>query len=61
MSCHATKAAAATRSDRTASACPVQDKDCVSCHMPKVEVPEIHSTFTDHRIRIARAGAPFPE
>jgi Cytochrome c554 and c-prime len=60
-SCHATKAAAATPSGRTASACPVQDKDCVSCHMPKVEVPEIHSTFTDHRIRIVRAGAPFPE
>jgi hypothetical protein len=29
--------------------------------MPKVYVKEMHDTFTDHRIRIARAGEPFPE
>jgi hypothetical protein len=28
--------------------------------MPKVEVPGTHFKFTDHRIRIARAGEPFP-
>jgi hypothetical protein len=29
--------------------------------MPKEYVPEMHDNFTDHRIRIARAGEPFPE
>jgi hypothetical protein len=24
-------------------------------------VPEMHDNFTDHRIRIAKAGEPFPE
>jgi hypothetical protein len=60
LACHATKISPPTH-DRTAAACPVQQKDCVSCHMPKVDVAEIHTTFTDHRIRIVRAGASFPE
>jgi hypothetical protein len=29
--------------------------------MQKVFVPEMNDKFTDHRIRIARAGEPFPE
>lgn len=41
--------------------CPVAKKDCVTCHMPKVNLPEAHFQFTDHRIRVARAGAPYPE
>ena len=45
---------------RTAKPCPVADKNCVSCHMPKVEIPGSHFQFTDHRIRIARPGDPFP-
>jgi hypothetical protein len=28
--------------------------------MPKVEIPSMHAPFTDHRIRIARANAPYP-
>jgi hypothetical protein len=28
--------------------------------MPKVEIKEAHNKFTDHWIRIARAGAPVP-
>lgn len=46
---------------RTAKACPVKAQDCVSCHMPKVEIPGAHFKFTDHRIRIAREGEPFPK
>jgi hypothetical protein len=60
LSCHTTageKLAAA----HPQKACPVQTKDCVSCHMPKVYVPEMHTKFTDHRIRIAREGEAFPE
>ena len=45
---------------RTAKPCPVANKACVSCHMPKVEIPGSHFQFTDHRVRIARAGEAFP-
>ena len=40
--------------------CPVGSDKCVSCHMPKVELPGAHFKFTDHRIRIARPGEPYP-
>lgn len=43
------------------TACPVASENCTSCHMQKVYVPEMQDTFTDHRIRIAKAGEPFPE
>lgn len=46
---------------RFASACPTASANCTTCHMQKVFVPEMNDTFTDHRIRIARAGEPFPE
>ncbi len=35
--------------------------NCSSCHMPKVNVPGAHHSFTDHQIRIVRANAPYPE
>jgi hypothetical protein len=44
----------------SAKSCPVRSKDCMSCHMPKVELPGAHFNFTDHRIRIAQAGQPYP-
>jgi tetratricopeptide (TPR) repeat protein len=32
--------------------------DCVTCHMPKVDVrPVLHGTFTDHWIRVVTRGA----
>jgi hypothetical protein len=34
--------------------CKVGTSNCASCHMPKVEVPEAHATFTDHNIRVVR-------
>jgi len=40
--------------------CPVAGDKCMSCHMPKVEVPSSHFQFTDHRIRIARPREPYP-
>ncbi|HSS96834.1 MAG TPA: multiheme c-type cytochrome, partial [Terriglobales bacterium] len=45
----------------SAQSCSVSTKNCVSCHMEKVEVPEMHYKFTDHRIRIVRADETFPE
>jgi hypothetical protein len=41
--------------------CRVASKDCVTCHMPKLDLPGAHAKFTDHRIRIAKAGAPYPD
>ena len=43
-----------------ARACKVGKKDCAGCHMPAIELPGAHFKFTDHRIRIVREGAPFP-
>lgn len=45
---------------RSAKLCPVAKERCVSCHMPKVELRGAHFKFTDHRIRIARPGEPYP-
>jgi len=44
-----------------AKSCPVATADCVSCHMPKVKLPDEHLIFTDHWIRIAHAGDPYPD
>lgn len=40
--------------------CPVATSKCVTCHMPKVELPGSHSKFTDHQIRVVHAGDPYP-
>jgi Cytochrome c554 and c-prime len=40
--------------------CPVSKSDCVSCHMPKVQLPGGHMIFSDHDIRVVRAGEPYP-
>jgi Zn finger protein HypA/HybF involved in hydrogenase expression len=52
--------------DKTAKAggdgksCPVADKNCTSCHMPKIEIPAAHFKFTDHYIRVVRPGEKYP-
>jgi Cytochrome c554 and c-prime len=46
---------------RTAKRCSVSPKDCVTCHMPKYELEGAHNRFTDHQIRIVRAGEPYPD
>ncbi len=52
----------ACHGDRNAStrACPVAKENCVNCHMPKVDLPGGHQTFTDHQIRVVRAGESYP-
>ena len=40
--------------------CPVGTKNCVTCHMPKVEAVGIHASFIDHEIRIVRPGERYP-
>jgi len=68
-SCHALHADSAMKPSASsvsrpaahdARACPVAKERCVSCHMPKVELPGAHFRFTDHRIRIAQAGEGYP-
>jgi hypothetical protein len=44
----------------SAGMCRVSSQNCVSCHMPKVELPGAHFAFTDHQIRMARAGDAYP-
>jgi formate-dependent nitrite reductase cytochrome c552 subunit len=34
---------------------------CVTCHMPKYEVQDMHYKFTEHMIRVVKTGAPFPD
>jgi hypothetical protein len=60
LSCHATKTGAASAA-ATQKACPVADKNCVSCHMPKVQVGTNPAIFTDHNIRVVHAGDAYPQ
>jgi hypothetical protein len=40
--------------------CRVAKANCATCHMPKIELPGAHARFTDHQIRIVRAGEAYP-
>jgi hypothetical protein len=59
LKCHA--GPGSTPSANLQPACKVGTKDCVSCHMPKLEIPNVHATFTDHFIRVVRPSAKFPD
>lgn len=56
--CHEARGAA--QNGASGKRCPVQSDKCVTCHMPKVELPGAHFEFTDHRIRIVRLKEPYP-
>jgi hypothetical protein len=60
LACHAAAPTAKPIREHPGAACPVSQNNCVTCHMPQVEFPSMHATFTDHRIRIARPGEPYP-
>jgi hypothetical protein len=60
LACHLSSADEAKTEARAAAACPVGARRCVTCHMPKVELPEMHASFTDHWIRIAKPNDPVP-
>jgi hypothetical protein len=61
LGCHVNSPGAKSTSNHPGAACPKATSNCTSCHMPKINVPEMHADFTDHRIRIAKPGGPFPE
>jgi hypothetical protein len=66
LACHSAKATNSpidgTQSSQPGklSTCPVSTEHCVTCHMPKVQDPQFHGSFTDHDIRIVRPGDPYP-
>jgi hypothetical protein len=51
LSCHVSGKVATTR-EHPGRACPVATGRCVTCHMPKYDVPWMHTKFTDHLIRV---------
>jgi Cytochrome c554 and c-prime len=58
LTCHATEHVGPVKP--VAKSCPVARQNCVTCHMPKLELPGSHYKFTDHRIRIVTADAAYP-
>jgi hypothetical protein len=61
LNCHLATPSSKSMNNHPGPACPVGTKNCVSCHMPKIEVPETHHAFVDHEIRIVRPGHPLPD
>jgi tetratricopeptide (TPR) repeat protein len=56
LTCHARPAEApvAKPAGRRAT-CPVSPaQDCLGCHMPKVPFPDLHTSLTDHSIRVRK-------
>jgi len=51
LACHVATATDVKTPERSASPCPKGTANCVTCHMTKIELPEMHAKFTDHWIR----------
>ena len=64
LACHGSSSPAVRPASSTSTAapksCPVSKSECVSCHMPKIALPGGHVSFTDHEIRVVRAGDAYP-
>jgi hypothetical protein len=58
LACHSRKALSTKGSSHI---CRVGTKDCVTCHMPRLDLPGAHKKFTDHMIRIVKAGELYPD
>jgi Cytochrome c554 and c-prime len=59
LACH--RAAQKSAAKAGVKVCPAAKSNCISCHMPKVEIAGKHAQFTDHYIRITHPGEEFPE
>jgi hypothetical protein len=54
-SCHSSS----SKSNTSATVCKVNaTRDCLSCHMPKVPMPVLHTSLTDHYIRVHKEKPP---
>ena len=58
--CAACHSLAARRNGASTRLCRVGTRECVKCHMPKVDLPGAHAKFTDHWIRVVKPNAPYP-
>jgi hypothetical protein len=58
LACHSS--AKALSVGRPAKVCLTSTANCINCHMPKYDLPGSHNLFTDHQIRVVRAGEPYP-
>jgi hypothetical protein len=61
LACHGAAKVVAVAAAVTPKICPVSKDKCVSCHMPKVELPGGQAVFTDHFIRVVKAGEAYPD
>jgi hypothetical protein len=61
LRCHANGGTGSESGRAHEAACPIAKSRCTSCHMPKINVAEMHYDFTDHDIRVVKANAPFPD
>jgi hypothetical protein len=59
LSCHLEKGKQ-PQANHPGRACPVGTHDCITCHMPRYEIPGSHFRFFDHDIRVVRPGQPYP-
>jgi hypothetical protein len=60
LACHAPLLPTSSPAATHGKICPVAKSNCVSCHMPKVSLPNGLIHFSDHQIRIVKAGEPYP-
>ena len=59
LSCHLQRGARFSP-NHPGKACRVSSRNCITCHMPKYELPGGHFKFIDHQIRVVRPGEAFP-
>ena len=56
LTCHSSEKALKAEIKLNVVACKTKaTKDCLNCHMPKVPVPVLHNSLTDHYIRTRKA------
>src|SRR6185369_6088927 len=60
LACHLSSSQQAGTATRTSRACPVGKEKCAGCHMPRVEIPGTHTSFTDHWIRVVKPNEAIP-
>ncbi len=60
LECHQSRSGAIPTGDQKKAACPVGTDRCVTCHMPKCELPGGHFKFTDHWIRVVKRNEAYP-
>lgn len=59
--CHTPSKAGDLHNQKVISICAVGKRNCAGCHMQPVAVSDTPIIYRDHRIRILKKDAPFPE